>query len=323
MSTPSTPAPKKRSPESLEQRQKDRAAEEEISGLSAEERKKRQEEQRLKYEKEKAEIKKSLYGDLATEKPAASSDQKPERPEESKKPKSNEQKEKEDRENFKKLFDAAVENIKSKKAFRFEGIDADNLGRPASHLATMTALLDHSQKGEKKPEDIWKRVENKQAKLGQIGLQVEIDMGEQKNSNLGLTNLKMEISLESLMNGGFIEKMTRFTNLAFFAAHLHSRQQKEAPQAFEVPQPASSKKQKTPLEQDVEKNYKNYGITSVADKGGLENTDALFEQGRTDTVAFSFKNGAVWGTLDTQGAPADPQKLQEAVDKLPKEKHER
>jgi len=235
---------------------------------------------------------------------------------------SREQREKERAEKFKTYFNAAGENIEKKVDFQFKSAALNDFGKEVVHHARMIKITDHSQKADLKPEEIWKRYEKKEAKEGQIGLQIEINMGEEKNNNLGLTNLKMEIALSSLIDNTFSEQMKKFTNMVFFAAHMHDRQVQLLPA---TPEAAREQKKKPDGKENkqqkaLDQAYKQYSINQAADHGGLEAAAGYFEQERTGTVAFAFNNGDVWGTFDSASTPVSTKELQEALDKINQEK---
>ena len=212
------------------------------------------------------------------------------------------------------LFDAAVQNIEQKKPFEFESVALDDFARPVRQHALMRQMFDHSQKDSLSPADIRKRLEKGTAKPVQISVTVEIDMGESKNNSLGLTNLGLRLSLASLIDGHFSEKLSRFTNLALYASVLHDRQKNAEP-------PKATRDQAVPPREEgrFQKEREKFAITQLAENGGLLGADKAFETGATNTVAFSFNNGSVWGTFDTHGAPVNPKELQESIDKTNKE----
>ncbi len=220
---------------------------------------------------------------------------------------------------FKRYFEAAVVNIEEKKPFDFRSVALDDFGKQVVHQARMVQLLDHSQKNDLKPAEIWQRIENKQAGRGQIGVKFEIDMGEDRKNNLGLTNVSLEISLESLMEGGLTEKLKRFTNLVFFAAQSHDRALKKQPAAT----PAGPSKTARPERKEndaLERNYKKYSLNYSDKDSRLATPEGAVKQGGTTPVAFSFNNGEVWGSFNPDSAPVDPKELQEALDQIGNEK---
>jgi hypothetical protein len=233
-----------------------------------------------------------------------------------------EQKESLQKQEFKKYFDAAAENIEQKKPFDFKSVALDNFGRQVIHQARMVKLTDHSQKNDLKPAEIWQRIEKKQAKRSQIGLKFDVDMGEDKKNSLGLTNVSMEISLESLMEGGLTEKLSRFTNMVYFAAQAHDRaRQTELPASpatgTDKPKTAKPEKKTNPA---LEQNYKKYSI-NYSDKGeGQVNSAGALEQEGGSPVVFSLNNGEVWGSFRPETVPNNPKELQEALDKIANEK---
>ncbi len=220
---------------------------------------------------------------------------------------------------FKEILTAAEENITKRKSFEFQSIDLDNKGQRVTHQAFMTKLLDHSQKNEDLTAgQIWQRIEQKAALPTQISLQIEVDMGEDKGNHLGLTNLRLEVSLASLLDGHFLEKLTNFTNMVFFAAELHHRQG-QAEQKKPLP-PEPDKNAAAKVDQTTVQAAAPFGLTSLVTNGSILPSIGAFQAGQTTAAAFSFNQGAVWGTFDTQKVPANPRELQEAYDKLTADK---
>lgn len=222
-----------------------------------------------------------------------------------------------DLKNFLILFDAAVDNISGHKPFEFPSVALDDFGRPVTQKAFMRQIFDHSQSHKLRTDQIRERLLKKEARPEQISLDMEIDMGEDQNNSLGLTNLHLRLSLASLAEGHLTEKLARFTNLVYFAAFLHHRQQSQLPVT-----PAEGNRPRPATEQDnlYSQQKRRFAIGELSANGGLQLGDGIFEQGQTGTVVFSFNNGAVWGTFDEQGAPASPHQLQEALDKINLEK---
>lgn len=217
-----------------------------------------------------------------------------------------------DEKRFYELFEAAVDNIHGQKPFEFQSVALNDFGAKSSHLAKMTKLTDFSQKKDLPPAEILSRLKEKKASPNQITLRVEVDMGENQNNDLGLTNLSFEIPLVALIEGRFIQKLTKFTNLVFFAALLHDREaKKETKPAAEPPKPKSGELEK-PIK---EKPFNKFGLTKVDENGSLRGGSGAFEQGDTSTVAFACNNGFIWGTFDQHRVPNDPKELQEALDK--------
>jgi hypothetical protein len=232
-----------------------------------------------------------------------------------------EQKEVLEKKQFKEYFNAAAENIEQKKPFEFHCVALDDFGRQVAHQARMIKLIDHSQRNDLKPAEIWERIEKKQAKRGQVGLKFEIDMGEDKRNSLGLTNISMEMSLQSLMEGGLAEKLSRFTNLVYFAAQAHDRAKPDTPPpaatGTERPKTAKPEKKANPA---LEQNYKKYSI-NYSDKGENQiNSTGALEQGESAPVVFSLNNGEVWGNFNPNSVPNNPKELQDALDKIGNEK---
>lgn len=212
---------------------------------------------------------------------------------------------------FEALFQAAEENIEQQKDFRFTSAALDDFGRQIKQTAYMQRIVDHSQQKNLDSREIWKRLQKGESRPNQIGLVIEIDMGEDRNNSLGLTNLQLELSLASLLDGHISEKLSRFTNLVLYAAVMHDRQQKQLPV-----QAAKDDRETSPaIDNNIDKELSDKSISQVGDDGGLNMAHGIFEGGRTGTVAFSFNNGAVWGTFEEHGAPHNPKELQESLDK--------
>lgn len=218
-----------------------------------------------------------------------------------------------DQNRFNELYQAAIHNIESKKPFEFQSMAVDDHGRLASHFARMTKITDHSQKNDLSPAEVSDRLSKKQTKPEQIGLTIDIDMGEDQNNHLGLMNLRLELPLASLQEGHFSEKIAKFTNIVLFAATLHDKQQKVANS-----KPAEVDQKKS-FSQDIEKIKEKSGLKTLRNEGGMNNNPSL-EQGDLSTVTFSCNNGAIWGTFDQHGISADPKELQESLDKITIEK---
>lgn len=217
-----------------------------------------------------------------------------------------------DEKRFYQLFEGAVDNIKGQKPFEFQSMSLNNLGSQSSHSAKMLKLTDNSQKKDLEPGEILSRLKEKQASPNQITVRVEVNMGEDQNNNLGLTDVSFEIPLASLMDGHFIQKLTKFTNLVFFAALLHDKQKKQGLKpGAETPNSKPGEAKKPTKEQPFNK----FGLIKLAENGGLQGGAGAFEQGDTSTVAFACNNGFVWGTFDQHRAPDDPKELREALDK--------
>jgi hypothetical protein len=225
-------------------------------------------------------------------------------------------KEKIDLAKFDQIYKAAIENIKTHKVFQFQSLAVDDHGRLSTHLAKMVSLSDHSQKGGVKPEEIAKRLLNKQANPSQIGLVVEIDMGEDKENHLGLTNISMEIPLASLLDGHFSEKIAKFTNTVLFAATLHQKTQSGLIKTT-TSQPGKSQEKKSLGSVDVLK--KKSAIRDLGTNKSI-NSNNYLENGDLSTVTFSCNHGAVWGSFDQHGLPVNQQELQESLDKISIEK---
>ena len=225
----------------------------------------------------------------------------------------------EDTKRFYELFNAAAENIAGKKAFPFEAAAVDDLGKTPKFKAVMSKLTDHSEKAELNPEQILERLNQEKASPYQIGVTVVIDMGEQKDNHLGLTNLSMEIPLASLLSGHFTDRIAQFTNMVLFAAALHDRQQKELSKIA----PAFSKQDKKPESPTLEKISKTqnqYGLQVYDTSSQVTPTIGALEQGDTSAITFACNNGSVWGQVDLSHKIASGVELQEAVDKISKEK---
>jgi hypothetical protein len=229
-------------------------------------------------------------------------------------------------EEFHRYFNAAQENIQLKKAFPFKSVSVDDFGRQVKFAGRMVKLVDHSpdlKEKDLKPGEIWQRVEQKKTKPSDIGLKIEINMGEDKNNHLGLTNIGFEMSLEYLMEGGLSEKLSRFTNLVFFAAMMHERQNKLAlPVQPDVRSGAPAKKigeeQKklTAINQALQK----FSVMQNGTNERLSGSQGELNERKITTVAYSINNGQIWGTFDSHGAPVNPRELQEALDKINLEK---
>lgn len=225
----------------------------------------------------------------------------------------------EDLKRFYELFNAASENISGKKAFPFEAAAVDDLGKVAKFKAVMSKLTDHSEKTELNPEQILERLNQEKSSPYQIGVTVVIDMGEQKDNNLGLTNLSMEIPLVALLSGHFTERIAQFTNMVLFAATLHDRQQKEMNRLV----PAGTKVDKKPNSPTLEKITKTesqYGLNVYDASSQINPTAGALEQGDTSAITFACNNGSVWGQVDLSHKMASGVELQESVDKISKEK---
>ncbi|MCC7432395.1 hypothetical protein IT412_02605 [Candidatus Peregrinibacteria bacterium] len=214
-----------------------------------------------------------------------------------------------DQKRFNELYQAAIRNIESQKPFEFQSMAADDHGRLANHFARMTRITDHSQKSDLSPAEVSDRLLKKQTKPEQIGLTIDIDMGEDQNNHLGLMNLRLELPLASLQEGHFSEKIAKFTNIVLFAATLHDKQQKVSNS-----KPAEIDQKKS-FSQDLEKIKEKSGLKTLRSEGGLNNNPSL-EQGDLSTVTFSCNNGAIWGTFDQHGISSNPKELQEALDKI-------
>lgn len=217
---------------------------------------------------------------------------------------------------FLALFDAARENIARQKPFEYQSVALDDFGRPVSQRAYMRGLFDHSQQLALDPDKIRQNVLKGKTRPEQISLDIEVDMGEQGDNSLGLTNLRLRLSLASLAEGQLLEKLARFTNMVYFAAHLHDRQKK-------LPVSGKEKEETGPVSPqhiEIEKQKRQFKFGQLAADGGLRQSDGLFTGGNTGTVAFAINNGAVWGTFETHGAPSSPLVLQEALDKINLEK---
>lgn len=216
---------------------------------------------------------------------------------------------------FMEIFNAAEENIYWKKPFEFTSMSLDDFGRPSKHHAVMKKLVDHSQHEDLQSDKIRQRLEKKETKPWQIGLQIEIDMGEDKNNHLGLTNLELEVSVTSLLEGHFSEKLARFTNLAFFAASLH---QKSKNSQMEKPKEKASKNEPK-INQSATTQGQKYGVSKIGEDAALAVIAPAIAIGPNAPAAFAFNHGSVWGTIESQGNPANPKELQEALDKISKE----
>jgi hypothetical protein len=216
---------------------------------------------------------------------------------------------------FMEIFNAAVENISGKKPFEFTSMSVDNLGQPAKHHAIMKKLVDHSQFNDLKPEEISRRLQHQETSPWQIGLQIEIDMGEDQKNHLGLTNLALELSVASLMDGHFSEKLVRFTNLAFFAAALHKKN-KEKQMA---PPKDVAKKNELKIDQTSTNQAQKFGVSKIGEDAALAVVAPAIAIGPNAPAIFAFNQGSIWGTIDSQGTPANPKELQETLDKISKE----
>lgn len=333
----STPSPQPVAIESWEQKEaqirQERA--EQFAKLPPEEQQKILEQEKIKFQQEQERLKKDLgYGDFDPESHQAKIKHGQEHEAAAKKteiaemeaklrqpkPETEHQEVKEKTPNielakFLTLFDAAVENIKQQKPFEFMSVALDNFAQPIKQKAYMKKLFDHAQKADLPPAKIRERLTKGQTKPEQISLELEIDMGEDKNNHLGLTNLQLKVSLASLIDGQLTDKLARFTNLVLYAAVMHDRQKKATTQEKTTQRPAP-----TDREKELTKETEKFAITQVKDQGGLFGSDKDFEQGLSSPVAFSFNNGSVWGTFDSQGAPANLKELQESIDKTSKEK---
>ena len=225
----------------------------------------------------------------------------------------------EDLKRFYELFDAAADNISGKKAFPFEASAVDDLGKTARFKAVMSKLTDHSEKSQLSPQEILERLNQEKSSPYQIGITILIDMGEQKDNHLGLTNLSMEVPLVALLSGHFTEKVAQFTNLVLFAAALHDKQQKElskiAPNITKT-----DKKPESPVLEKISKTESLYGLQVYDAASQINPTAGALEQGDTSALTFACNNGSVWGQLDLSGKMASGVELQESVDKISKEK---
>ncbi|MCC6643462.1 hypothetical protein IT411_01825 [Candidatus Peregrinibacteria bacterium] len=218
---------------------------------------------------------------------------------------------------FYELFTAATENIDGKKKFDFQSAAIDDLGKPVQHLARMSRLTDHSQKKVLQPAEILDRLQKEEASPFQIGLQIDIDMGEDKNNHLGLTNLSLEVPLVALLEGNFSERISHFTNLVLYAAVMHDKQQKE--QAKAAPAVAGVPQQPSKTVEKFEQEEQKFGLSQVGSSGSILPSHGGLEFGDTSTVTFNCNNGSVWGLLDLNAKPASGETLQESVDKISKE----
>lgn len=334
----STPSPQPASIESWEQKEaqirQERA--DQFTKLSPEEQANVLAEEKVKFQETQAKLKEDLgYGDFDPKEHQAKlkSDRQKEaaakqaevnqmeenlrRPKEEAGPKeSKEQKPEIDLAKFLSLFTAATENIKQKKPFEFESAALDDFARPVKQKAYMKELFDHSQKAVLREEQIRERLEKGQAAPEQISLTLEVDMGEDKNNHLGLTNLQLRLSLAALTDGHLTEKLARFTNLVLYAAVMHNRQKVAGVRQQRTGTQYENEADKT---KEIKKETEKFAITQMGESGGLQNASRVFELGETGSVVFAVNNGAVWGTFESHGAPVNPKQLQESIDKTGKE----
>lgn len=211
---------------------------------------------------------------------------------------------------YKEMYFAAVENISKKISFEFSSISLNDKGRNSIHKAFMTDIIDNSE-GEKKENDyskIWQKIERKEISPNQITILFEIDMGEDKDNNLGLKNLSLEIPLGALLDGKLSEKLSRFTNIIFFAADQYKRRNN-----FNI-QGRNQDNEQKPVKILTNQELQKIGITRI-NEGPVRPNIGEFAKGNTNTIAFSFNNGFIWGTLDSFNLPQNPQQLSEAIDK--------
>lgn len=212
---------------------------------------------------------------------------------------------------FEALFQAAEENIEQQKDFQFTSAALDDFGRQIKQSAYMRKIVDHSQQKALNSREVWARLQKGESRPNQIGVVIEIDMGEDQNNSLGLTNLRLELSLASLLDGHFSEKLSRFTNLVLYAAVMHARQKQQS----SVPVMQDDREGSPAGNERINTELSERGVSQIGENGGLDMAKGIFESGRTGTVAFSFNNGAVWGTFEEHGAPNNPKELQESLDK--------
>ncbi len=225
----------------------------------------------------------------------------------------------EDIQRFYDLFNAATENITGKKAFPFEASAVDDLGKTARFKAVMSNLTDHSEKLELNPAQILERLNQGKSSPYQIGVTIVVDMGEQKDNNLGLTNLSMEIPLAALLSGHFTERISHFTNMVLFAATIHDKAQKESSKIASA-SPKTDKKPESPILDRIHKTANRYGLQVYDTSSQVTPTAGALEQGDISAITFACNNGSVWGQVDLSHKMASGAELQESVDKISKEK---
>lgn len=225
----------------------------------------------------------------------------------------------EDLKRFYDLFNAATENISGKKEFPFEAAAVDDLGKTARFKAVMSKLTDHSEKTALNPEQILEHLNQEKSSPYQIGVTVMIDMGEQKDNHLGLTNLSMEIPLVALLSGHFTERVVHFTNMVLFAATIHNKEQKEISKIIPAG-PKTDKKPESPTLDRIHKTESQYGLQVYDTSSQVTPTVGALEHGDTSAITFACNNGSVWGQVDLSHKMTSGVELQESVDKISKEK---
>ncbi len=215
---------------------------------------------------------------------------------------------------YKEMYFAVVENISKKLSFEFRSISLNDKGRNSIHKAFMTDIIDNSEGGKKESDysKIWQKIEKKEMSPNQITILFEIDMGEDKDNNLGLKNLSLEIPLGALLDGKLSEKLSKFTNIVFFAADQYQRKNN-----FNI-QERSQNNQQKPVKILTDQELQKIGITRI-NGGSVRPNIGEFAKGNINTIAFSFNNGFIWGTLDSFNLPQDPQQLSESIDKKQKD----